>query len=140
MADRIAFGLVDWSPDPRISECLGCFRRLQEGIEACWQVIHGDVSGNFLMQDDLPPAIIDFTPKWSPSGFGEAVMAVDVTLWEGVPWEDVAPFLTPNERQLVPLAAARRLLEVDTRHKMLGLADDVFDQVAAYEGLAKSIS
>ena len=136
LADRIAFGLAEWMPDFRIAKCLERFRRLQAPIGPEWQIIHGDLSGNFLLLDGYAPAIIDFTPKWSPRGFGEAVFAIDVCLWENVPWEAMVFLLSEGESRLLPLAAARRLLEVDTRHRMLHLPDDVFSQVAAYETLA----
>ncbi len=139
LADRIAFGITAWTPDPRIAPCLKRFRLAQQPFDADWQIIHGDLAGNFLLLEDMSPAIIDFTPKWSPRGFGEAVLGVDVFLWEGIPWESVIRLLSPKERLLLPLAAARRLLEVDTRHKMLGLPDSVFDQVVEYETLANNL-
>ena len=139
LADRIAFGFTDWTPDPRIAPCLERFRSLQAPIGTEWQVIHGDLAGNFLLLDRYPPAVIDFTPKWSPHGFGEAVLGIDVHLWEGVPWESVVSLLSTSERRLLPLAAARRLLEVDTRHKVHHLPDGVFNQVAAYGSLATKI-
>jgi len=70
---------------------------------------------------------------------GEAVFAVDACLWESVPWEAVVSLLSPRERRLAPLAAARRLLEVDTRHKMGNVSDAIFDQVAPYERLAATL-
>jgi hypothetical protein len=139
LADRIAFDFADWVPDPRIAPCLERFQRLQVPIGPEWQVIHGDLSGNFLLLDGYPPAIIDFTPKWSPHGLGEAVFAIDVCLWENVLWESVVGLLSPLERRLLPLAAARRLLEIDTHHRMRNLPDDVFSQVAAYEGVASML-
>jgi len=138
-ADRVAFGFMPWEADPRIAGCLARLQILQGVLEADWQVIHGDLAGNYLLLEGQPPAIIDFTPKWSPKGFGEAVMGVDVFLWEGIPWETVTGLLTPEERHLLPLAATRRLLEVDTRHRMLNLPDSVFGQVEAYERLAEEL-
>jgi len=139
MADKIAFGFAEWTADPRITPCLERFRAQQIPIRGQWQVIHGDLAGNFLIQEGLPPAIIDFTPKWSPGSFGEAVMAIDICLWENVPFEQVTQLLTPNERQLLPLAAARRLLEIDTHHKMHRADESIFTQVDAYENLASEI-
>jgi len=139
LADRIAFGAADWSPDLRIAPCLDRFRRLQAPVGKDWQIIHGDLAGNYLLLDEYPPAIIDFTPKWSPKGFGEAVLGVDVCLWEGISLDAVVSLLSPTERSQLPLAAARRLLEIDTRHKLHNLADDIFHQVAAYEGLVNQL-
>jgi len=139
IADEVAFGFADWSPDDRIASCLERFRRLQSPIIGHWQVIHGDLAGNFLLSPGQAPAIIDFTPKWSPRGFGEAVFGVDVCLWENIPLEIVVSALLPIERRLLPLAASRRLLEIDTLHKMRSLSADIFDQVSAYAGLADGL-
>ena len=136
VADRVAFGDESWNLDPRIAPCYERLHRLHTAALDRWQIIHGDLAGNFLVSPGESPAIIDFTPKWSPVGFGEAVMAVDICLWEGVDLGAIEPRLLPHEVELIPLAAMRRLVEIDTRHKLHGLDDTVFNQVRAYERFA----
>lgn len=51
-------------------------------IEAESQLIHGDLTGNVLFADGLPPAIIDFSPYWRPPGFAAAIVVGDALLWE----------------------------------------------------------
>ena len=36
-----------------------------------------------LFADGLPPAVIDFSPYWRPTGFASAVVVGDALLWEG---------------------------------------------------------
>ncbi len=45
------------------------------------QLVHGDLSGNVLFADGLPPAVIDFSPYWRPKGFASAIVAVDAVVW-----------------------------------------------------------
>lgn len=47
------------------------------------QLIHGDLGGNVLYHDSLPPAVIDFAPYWRPPGFAAAVIVADALVWEG---------------------------------------------------------
>ncbi|MGH2837223.1 MAG: hypothetical protein ACRDJY_02605 [Thermoleophilaceae bacterium] len=52
------------------------------GPVSAWdQLVHGDLSGNVLFEDGLPPAVIDFSPYWRPKGFASAVVAVDAVVW-----------------------------------------------------------
>ena len=47
------------------------------------QLIHGDLGGNVLFAEGEPPAVIDFSPYWRPTGLALAVAAVDALLWGG---------------------------------------------------------
>jgi hypothetical protein len=47
------------------------------------QLVHGDLTGNVLFAAGLPPAVIDFSPYWRPTGFASAVVVGDALLWEG---------------------------------------------------------
>ncbi len=52
-------------------------------VTAPSQLIHGDLGGNVLYDDALPPAIIDFSPYWRPVPFAAAVVVADALVWEG---------------------------------------------------------
>lgn len=41
------------------------------------QLVHGDLSGNFLFAEGKPPTIIDFSPFWRCVGYSEAIAIVD---------------------------------------------------------------
>jgi hypothetical protein len=60
-------------------------------------------------------------------------MALDIVLWEGVRLEDVLSLLEPDESELIPLATIRRLLEMDTLHRLGGFPKTIYDQVEQYE-------
>jgi uncharacterized protein (TIGR02569 family) len=51
--------------------------------ESASQLVHGDLTGNVLFADGLPPAVIDFSPYWRPPAFATAVVVGDALLWEG---------------------------------------------------------
>jgi hypothetical protein len=46
-------------------------------------VIHGDLTGNVLFAEPLPPAIIDLAVYWRPPGYATAIVVADAIAWEG---------------------------------------------------------
>lgn len=52
-------------------------------VFAASQVIHGDLTGNVLFHEQLPPAIIDLAAYWRPAAFASAVVVADALVWEG---------------------------------------------------------
>ena len=46
------------------------------------QLIHGDLGSNVLFDDQLPPAVIDFSPRWRPPAFASAIVVADALVWE----------------------------------------------------------
>jgi uncharacterized protein (TIGR02569 family) len=52
-------------------------------VSAASQLIHGDLTGNVLFDERLPPAIIDFSPYWRPPAFASAVVVADALVFEG---------------------------------------------------------
>jgi uncharacterized protein (TIGR02569 family) len=45
------------------------------------QIVHGDLIGNVLFADGLPPAVIDWAPYWRPPAWAYAVAVVDALCW-----------------------------------------------------------
>lgn len=78
--DRVAW---DGEPFPGLDEILSALRPVSDEST----LIHGDLTGNVLFHDTLPPAIIDFTPYWRPREFAGAVVVADALVWEGGPPE-----------------------------------------------------
>jgi hypothetical protein len=66
-----------------------------EPVDAPSQLMHGDLTGNVLFHDELPPAIIDFAPYWRPTEYATAIIATDAVLWEGAP-EDLLDAAQPQ--------------------------------------------
>ncbi len=59
IGDRVAWGEL---PFPELDDVLATL----EPLRGRSQLIHGDLTGNVLFHDELPPAIIDFAPAWRP--------------------------------------------------------------------------
>jgi hypothetical protein len=78
--DRVAWG---GEPFDGLADILAALRPVSEPSG----LIHGDLTGNVLFDDELPPAIIDFTPYWRPLQFQSAVVVADALIWEGAPPE-----------------------------------------------------
>jgi hypothetical protein len=76
------------------------------------QLIHGDLAGNLLLADDLPPAIIDMSPHLAPAPFSEAIIVADSVAWEGAPASFATWYVTtePAGRQLLARAVVFRLV------------------------------
>jgi uncharacterized protein (TIGR02569 family) len=67
---------------------LACVRHLElvgalRPLHATSQLVHGDLAGNVLFADGLPPAIIDFSPFWRPTAYASAIVVADALVWEG---------------------------------------------------------
>jgi uncharacterized protein (TIGR02569 family) len=45
------------------------------------QIVHGDLAGNVLFADGLPPAVIDWSPYWRPPAWAAAVAVIDALCW-----------------------------------------------------------
>jgi uncharacterized protein (TIGR02569 family) len=81
-ADLVAWDELD--PDdvgPRSRELLRGIRDLVHDEGLIPQVVHGDLSGNVLLADGWPPAVIDISPYWRPAAYADAVVVVDALLW-----------------------------------------------------------
>jgi uncharacterized protein (TIGR02569 family) len=79
-ADRIAWGeqpAGDFARVPEVAHLL----TIRTAVGAPSQLIHGDLSGNVLFADGLPPAVIDVSPYWRPSAYASAIVVVDAVLW-----------------------------------------------------------
>ena len=82
IGDRVAFGelpLEHFMHVKHLPRLAGALRPLS----APSQLVHGDLTGNVLFHETLPPAVIDFAPYWRPRPFFAAVVVGDALLWEG---------------------------------------------------------
>ena len=113
--DRAAWGEVDLRVDH--VDLAPLVERLVDGLRPVnlpRQVIHGDLGGNVLFADGLPPAVIDFSPYHRPVEFALAVVVNDALAWYEAPasivdaLDDVADL-----DQLLRRAAIYRLVTAD---------------------------
>jgi uncharacterized protein (TIGR02569 family) len=79
--DRVAWGEIPAARFARVRH----IRQLAAAIRpvtAPSQLIHGDLGGNVLYHDVLPPAVIDFSAYWRPAAFASAIVIADALVWE----------------------------------------------------------
>jgi uncharacterized protein (TIGR02569 family) len=82
IGDRVAWGDLPMSEFGHVKHLARLSAALRP-VHQPSQLIHGDLTGNVLFADDLPPAIIDFSPYWRPIGFAAAIIVCDALVWEG---------------------------------------------------------
>ena len=82
IADRVAWGELPIEPYRDVPHVTRLADRLAP-VEAPGQLIHGDLTGNVLFDDDLPPAVIDLSLYWRPTAFATAIVLADALVWEG---------------------------------------------------------
>ncbi len=83
IGERVAWGELpaeDFADVKHVPRLVGALRPIDEAAN---QLVHGDLTGNVLFADGLPPAVIDFSPYWRPKDFASAVVVGDALLWEG---------------------------------------------------------
>jgi uncharacterized protein (TIGR02569 family) len=89
VADRAVWGDISLAPfrdAPHVA-------RIEEHLKlvrAPSQLIHGDLTGNVLFADALPPAVIDLSPYWRPVEFATAIVVADALVWERASVPDVS--------------------------------------------------
>ncbi len=82
IGDRVAWGekLVDrYRQIEQVSRLL----EILEPVADASQLVHGDLTGNILFDDRLPPAVIDVSLYWRPPAFASAIVVADALVWEG---------------------------------------------------------
>jgi uncharacterized protein (TIGR02569 family) len=82
IGDRVAWGELPVDEFTHVKHLHRLAAALRP-IEARSQLIHGDLTGNVLFAEGLPPAIIDLAPYWRPTAFASAIIVGDALVWEG---------------------------------------------------------
>ena len=82
-ADRIAWGEESAAWSGPAADTLDRLQALRRPVVSPPQLVHGDLAGNLLWHDRLPPAVIDVTPYRRPGGYCAALVVVDASLWYG---------------------------------------------------------
>ena len=82
IADRIAWGELPVGDLGQIGHVERLVRAWRP-VDLPSQLIHGDLVGNVLFAEGLPPAIIDLSLYWRPPGYSAALVAGDAIAWEG---------------------------------------------------------
>lgn len=106
VADRAAWGdtpLAPYRGAPHVARLEGSL----EPVRAMPQVIHGDLTGNVLFAEGLPPTVIDLAAYWRPAEFATAIVVADALAWEGA---DISEFKAVFEADQFGQLLARALL------------------------------
>jgi uncharacterized protein (TIGR02569 family) len=82
-ADRMVWGKQLLTMSDQLKPFLTPIVAKLKPIELEEQLIHGDMAGNILFHETLPPAVIDMTPYWHPAKYAEAIIVVDAIVWDG---------------------------------------------------------
>jgi uncharacterized protein (TIGR02569 family) len=82
VSDRVAWGEAPLGAVPD-THYLGQLAAVVRPVTDASQLVHGDLTGNVLFHDQLPPAIIDLAPYWRPTAYATAVVVADALLFEG---------------------------------------------------------
>jgi uncharacterized protein (TIGR02569 family) len=111
-ADLVATGVRPFAYDEGFQALYARIAPRLARLERPFQIVHGDLSGNFLLHDRKPPAIIDLSPAWAPGGMAEGIMLADVITWERARQEDLVPWRSlPDMEQLAWRGIVRRIAE-----------------------------
>jgi uncharacterized protein (TIGR02569 family) len=109
VADRVAW---DEEPlDPYIDvPHVDRLARAREPMDGPRQPIHGDLTGNVMFADPLPPAIIDLSVYCRPARYATAIVIADALVWEGATLSGLGPAMARTTGQLLIRALLFRIL------------------------------
>ncbi|HEY4454943.1 MAG TPA: TIGR02569 family protein [Pseudonocardiaceae bacterium] len=125
MGDRAAWGSVDGSAVAMA--LLASLIEARRPVDLAAQVVHGDLAGNVLFADGLPPAVIDWSVYWRPTSWASAVAVVDALCWYGAEPELAARWAhLPEWGQMLVRALIYRIVTHDRTFEWTS------DQIDAY--------
>ena len=79
--DRLAFAEPVPAGSTAPSALLAPLLAARRPVSLSSQVVHGDLLGNVLFADGLPPAVIDWPAYWRPPAWAAAVAVADALVW-----------------------------------------------------------
>ncbi len=112
-ANRVLW-LGDKPPVLSDSEKASLFTFLQGALHPITdslQLIHSDLGGNILFDENNVPVVIDFSPAIAPKRYADSIIVSDSIAWAGLPIDSLQ-LLTPFDeyREYVKYAVAFRVL------------------------------
>lgn len=129
--DRVAFDELPVTGGPATAALLRPLVRARRPVRLPAQLVHGDLAGNVLFADGLPPAVIDWSPYWRPRSWAAAVAVVDALCWYGAAPDVVHRWShLPAWRQMLIRALIYRIA---TREAAFGADGPAHEPNEAYE-------
>ena len=134
IADRMIWGLLPMEYGERLKPAMTKLESLLKPVSLKSQLIHGDMTGNILFDDRLPPAVIDLSPYWRPKEYAEAIIVVDSIVWDDAPDTIIKELDDTFETyQLLLRAAMWRMKTTEEYISRYGKGDinnvDVYDHI-----------
>lgn len=112
VGDLVAWDKLPFDYDQEFMDLYNQIKTNLKQLDLPEQLVHGDLSGNFLVHPTLPVAIIDYSHAWAPNGFAEGIMLADVIAWEHASTKDLEVFKQiPNIDQFAWRGILRRITE-----------------------------
>ncbi len=134
----VALGQKEFNYDQEFMDLYNQIKPHLKPLPEDRQLVHSDMGGNFLLDDVLPPAIIDFSGVWAPNGFGEGVMLADAITWEDASSEELEVFKqVPYIEQMAWRGTLTRIAEQAEHIKWFG--KEKADAVEAAREFQKAI-
>ncbi|MGH3167073.1 MAG: TIGR02569 family protein [Trebonia sp.] len=81
--DRVAWDELPDRAGPAAARLLRPLIEARGPVALAPQAVHGDLAGNVLFADGLPPAVIDWPVYWRPPAWAYAVAVADALCWYG---------------------------------------------------------
>lgn len=126
--DRVAWQEVPMRVSPRAMPLLEPLLRCRRPVTLDPQLVHGDLAGNVLFADGLPPAIIDWPVYWRPAAWALAVVVADALCWyRAVPALAARWSHLPAWDQMLVRALIYRIVTHDAAHGTAGWTPDQID-------------
>jgi uncharacterized protein (TIGR02569 family) len=129
--DRVAWEELPVDASPVALDLLAPLVLARRPVDVGSQVVHGDLLGNVLFAEGLPPAIIDWPPYWRPAAWASAVAVADALCWYAA-----TPDLATRWRHLPDwgqLLIRALIYRIVTHDAAFGPAGWTPDQLAAYQ-------
>ncbi len=101
------------------------------------QLVHGDLCGNVLFDEALPPAVIDVSPYWRPRRYAEAILLIDAVAWHGAGEAALGTFADPIDVQVLIRALLFRLGAAAIVFH--GSDDRLKEELLAYEPVLRTV-
>ena len=102
------------------------------------QLVHGDLCGNILFDDVLPPAVIDVSPYWRPRRYADAILVIDSVAWHGAGERALSRFADPVGVQMLVRALLFRLGTAAVAFE--GNGARLADELRAYEPVLRAVA
>lgn len=130
VADRVAWNELPVQAGAAAMSLLDPLVLARRPVAVDSQVVHGDLPGNVLFADGLPPAIIDWPAYWRPASWAYAVAVADALCWYGASPRLAARWShLPDWGQMLVRALIYRIV---THDSVFGPAGWTPDQLSAH--------